>query len=270
MTLQLLVSCVGQDVQALCNKMNIESDAIIINQKSEYKAEIFNHNGNLIKALSMDEKGVGLSRTTALQRASADIVLFGDEDIVYAEGYEKTVLEEFEKNPGIDLILFNVRVCKERRTYWTDKAHRVHRWNCGRYPAYSIAVRRRKLHELGITYHLWFGGGGIFSNGEDSLFLNDCLKKGMKLLAVPACIGEEKPRESGELSTWFNGYDEKFFYDRGVLYHYLYGALAGAMSLRWLLKNKSYMCETVPYKRAKMLMKFGAKLRLPYEEAFRD
>ena len=137
MTLQLLVSCVGQDVPALCNKMNIGSDAIIINQKSEYKAEIFNHNGSLIKALSMDEKGVGLSRTTALQRASADIVLFGDEDIVYAEGYEKTVLDEFEKNPGIDLILFNVRVCEERRTYWTDKAHRVRRWNCGRYAAGS-------------------------------------------------------------------------------------------------------------------------------------
>ncbi|MCR4617896.1 MAG: glycosyltransferase family 2 protein [Lachnospiraceae bacterium] len=266
MTLQLLVSCVGQDVPALCKKMNIGSDAIIVNQKSEYKTEIFNHNGYLIKALSMDEKGVGLSRTTALQRATADIVLFADEDIVYEDGYEQMVLDEFEKYPDADMILFNVNVCEERRTYWNESAHRVHRWNCGRYPAYSIAARRKKLHELGITYHLWFGGGGIFSNGEDSLFLNESLKKGMKLMAVPTCIGEEKPRENGQLSTWFNGYDEKYFYDRGVLYHYLYGSLAPIMTFRFLMKNKNTMCKTIPVKRAKMLMRMGAKMLVPFDE----
>ncbi len=265
MTLQLLVSCVGQDVHSLCKQMNIGSDAIIVNQKSAYAEETFNHNGHLIKALSMDEKGVGLSRTTALQRASADVVLFSDEDIVYEPDYEKKVLEQFELHPEIDMILFNVRVCDERRTYWTENEHRVHLWNCGRYPAYSIAVRTRRLHEVGLTYHLWFGGGALFSNGEDSLFLSDALKKGMKLLAVPVCIGEEVEREDGS-STWFNGYDEKFFYDRGVLYHYLYGALAPVMAFRFLHKNKSYMCNEIPYKEAKMLMRYGAKTRKPWDE----
>ncbi len=269
MTLQLLVSCVNQDVHALCKKMNIGSDAIIINQRSRYAEEVFNHNGHLIKALSMDEKGVGLSRTTALQRASADVVLFADEDIVYEDGYEAKVLEQFKKNPGIDMILFNVRVCDERRTYWTENEHRVHLWNCGRYPAYSIAVRTRRLHEIGLTYHLWFGGGAIYSNGEDSLFLSEALKKGMKLLAVPVCIGEEIPREDGS-STWFNGYDEKFFYDRGVLYHYLYGVLAPIMTLRFLMKNKNTMCDTVSYDKAKMLMRYGARTRRPFEEVARE
>ncbi len=266
MTLQLLVSCVAQDVHALCKKMNIGSDAIIVNQKSSYAAETFNHNGHLIKALSMDEKGVGLSRTTALQRATADIVLFADEDIVYEPDYEQKVIEQFEANPDIDMIFFNVRVCDERRTYWTEAPKRVHRWSCGRYPAYSIAVRTRKLHEAGLTYHLWFGGGALFSNGEDSLFINEALKKHMKLLAVPVLIGEEKPREDGS-STWFNGYDEKFFYDRGVLYHYLYGALAPVMTLRFLLKNRSVMCREIPYDKAKMLMRYGAKTRRPFEKA---
>ncbi|MBR1860687.1 MAG: glycosyltransferase [Lachnospiraceae bacterium] len=266
MTLQLLVSCVGQDVHALCKKMNIGSDAIIINQKAEFAEEVFNHNGHVIRALSMDEKGVGLSRTTALQRATSDIVLFSDEDIVYDDDCEKRVLEQFKKNPGIDMIFFNVKVVKERRTYWTETPHRVHFWNCGRYPAYSIAVRTKRLHELGLTYHLWFGGGAIYSNGEDSLFINEALKRGMKLLAVPVCIGEEKPREDGQGSTWFNGYDEKFFYDRGVLYHYLYGILAPVMTYRFLKKNKSIMCGTVPYERARLLMRYGSHERRPWEE----
>ncbi len=269
MTLQFLVSCVGQDVHALCQKMNIASDAIIVNQKAEPADETFNHNGFLIHALSMKEKGVGLSRSTALMRATADVVLFADEDIVYEEGYESSVLKAFEEHPEIDMILFNVKVCEERRTYWTESEHRVHHFNCGRYPAYSIAVRTKKLHEKCLTYHLWFGGGAPFSCGEDSLFLNEALKKGLKLLAVPVCIGEEKPREDGS-STWFTGYDEKFFYDRGVLYHYLYGGLAPLMSFRWLAKNKSYMCKTVPYKKAKVLMRYGRKERRPWEELSRE
>lgn len=264
MTLELLVSCVAQDVHKLCEKMNIGSDAIIVNQKSDYAFEEFDFHGNKVRALSMNEKGVGLSRTTALQRATADIVLFADEDIVYDETYAQKVISEFEKDSKVDMILFNVKVAENRRTYWTESEHAVHRWNCGRYPAYSIAVRREKLHEAGLTYHLWFGGGALFSNGEDSLFLNDALKAGFGLKAVPVCIGEEKPREEGEASTWFSGYNEKFFYDRGVLYHYLYGALAPVMTFRFLQKNKSVMCKEIPYKQAKALMKRGAAERKPW------
>ena len=114
MTFQLLVSCVRQDVHALCEKMNISSDALIINQGSAYAAEEFDRKGHSIKALSMDEKGVGLSRTTALQRATADIVLFSDEDIVYSDDYEALVKDQFEKNPKADMILFNVKVSEKR------------------------------------------------------------------------------------------------------------------------------------------------------------
>ena len=119
MTLELLVSCVAKDVHELVKTMNIESDAIIVNQKSDYSFEEFDYKGRRIKSLSMQEKGVGLSRTTALQRASADIVLFSDEDIVYDTGYTEKVVKAFEDNPKADIILFNVVVEESRRTYWT-------------------------------------------------------------------------------------------------------------------------------------------------------
>ena len=55
------------------------------------------------------------------------------------------------------------------------------------------------------------------------------------IIAVPVTIGREEPRPS----TWFNGYNEKFFYDRGVLYVPLYGKLAKPLALRWLLAHKN-------------------------------
>ena len=264
MTLELLVSCVAKNVHELVKTMNIESDAVIVNQKSEYAFDEFENGGKHIKALSMQEKGVGLSRTTALQRASADVVLFSDEDIVYETGYSEKVLKAFEDNPKADIILFNVFVEEDRRTYWIDSAKRVHWWNCGRYPAYSIAARTRCLHEVGLTYHLWFGGGALYSCGEDSLFLNEALKKGLKIMAVPITIGKEVTRAEGEASTWFSGYNKKFFYDRGVLYHYLYGSLAPVMTFRFLKKNKGTMCREISYSEARKLMKQGTRDRIPW------
>lgn len=91
------------------------------------------------------------------------------------------------------MLLFNVEVAPERRTYWIENFHPVRLYNCGRYPAYSFALRTERMHELNLTYHLWFGGGARYSNGEDSLFIRDCIKKGMKVFAVPVTIGEEIP-----------------------------------------------------------------------------
>lgn len=48
-------------------------------------------------------------------------------------------------------------------------------------------------------------------------------------------------RENGRPSTWFHGYNEKFFYDRGVLYRFLYGWAALPMAVRFLLKNRTEM-----------------------------
>ena len=78
-----------------------------------------------------------------------------------------------------------------------------------------------------------------FSNGEDSLFLKEFMDKGYKVYTAPVTIGRECAGES----TWFAGYNEKFFHDRGVLYHYLYGVMARPFALRFLLAHRDKMCE---------------------------
>ena len=93
MTLETLVSAVKEDVAALAGKMNLQSDAVIINQCGENSYLEYEHEGNKIRAYSFAEKGVGLSRNNALLRAKADIVLFSDEDIVYHNGYAEDVLK---------------------------------------------------------------------------------------------------------------------------------------------------------------------------------
>lgn len=255
---QVLVSAVKQDVRALAEKMRIESDAVIVNQCDGYNYQEWHTSFGKIRSFDMAERGVGLSRNTALLHADADICLFSDEDIVLEKGYRDIVREAFLQKPDADIILFNVRVAPERRTYWNEQVKQVHWYNYGRYPAYSISGRLEAFRRANVHFSLLFGGGAKYSNGEDSLFLKDCLHAGMKIYAVPACIGEEVPREFGG-STWFFGFTEKFFKDRGVLYHYLYGKMAGVFALRFLLKNKSGMCAEIPIQKAYHLMKEGIR-----------
>lgn len=255
MTLQLLVAALQKKPLELAEEMNIGSDAIIVSQGDDYSYQECMYQGNRIRYFSMKERGVGLNRNTALLQAEADIILFADEDIVYKSGYAEQVLSEFEKHPEADMLLFGVKAVAGRETYQIDKFGRVHWYNCGRYPTYSFAVKREKIHKKNITFSLLFGGGAKYSNGEDSLFIRECLKKGLKVYKVPVTIGEEKERPS----TWFKGYNEKFFFDRGVLYSHLYGCLDRVMGLRFLLAHKNEMCGDISLKSAYKLMIKGMK-----------
>lgn len=180
---------------------------------------------------------------------------FSDEDIRLSRDYAEKISRAYASLPDADLILFNVEVAPSRRTYWNREIRRITYRNYGRYPAYSISGRLDALRRVNVQYSLLFGGGAKYSNGEDSLFLRDCLKAGLRIYAHTACIGREQERES----TWFSGYHEKFFRDRGVLYHYLYGRLALPLSLRFLLTHRETMCREIPVGKAFRMMRAGVR-----------
>lgn len=253
MKVQVLASVMNQSMERIAEQMNLGSDAVIINQCDRLDYEEMDYKGHRVRFFSFPERGIGKSRNEAILRADRDICLFSDEDIVYEEGYEEAVCKEFERNPKADMILFNIDVEEARRTYYITERKRVHWYNCGRYGAVSFAIRRDKLLTSRVMFSLLFGGGAKYSNGEDSLFLKEFMSKGYTVYTAPITIGKEIDRES----TWFKGYDKKFFHDRGVLYHALYGKLAFAMALRFLLAHKAKMCNDCTVKQAYCWMREG-------------
>ena len=135
MRVQVLASVMNQSFETISGKMQLDSDAVIINQCDRLGVEEKENNGHLLRFYSFPERGIGRSRNEAILRADGDICLFSDEDIVYEPGYAEKISEEFEKNPDADMILFNVTVEEERRTYHISERKRVHWYNCGRYGA---------------------------------------------------------------------------------------------------------------------------------------
>ena len=255
MSVEVLASVMNQDMAALAERMQLDSDAVIINQCDHLESAEMDYKGHKIRFYSFPERGIGKSRNAAIDRADGDICLFSDEDIVYEAGYAQAIEEEFKRQPAADMILFNIAVEEARRTYLITQRKRVHWYNCGRYGAVSFAIRRSALLESGVRFSLLFGGGARFSNGEDSLFLKEFMDKGYRVYTAPVQIG----RETGGESSWFNGYHEKFFYDRGVLYHFLYGVMAFPFALRFLLVHRRSVCANVRFGQAAAWMLKGIR-----------
>lgn len=253
MSVQVLASVMNQSMEQITEQMNLQSDAVIINQCERTDYEEMEYRGYRVRFFSFPDRGIGKSRNEAIMRADRDICLFSDEDIVYEDGYGEAIAAEFERNPKADMILFNIHVEEKRRTYHITERKRVRWYNCGRYGAVSFAVRRDRLLSSRVMFSLLFGGGAKYSNGEDSLFLKEFMRKGYRVYTAPVTIGRE---QSGE-SSWFTGYNEKFFHDRGVLYCALYGALARPMALRFLLAHRAKLCGDCSLKQAYGWMRAG-------------
>lgn len=277
-----LISAVNQNTQKLLEGMNLETDYVMVNQcdadpESQAvepgSADVSPSESDGMTAVSgttrsasepeypegltitMHERGVGLSRNTCIENApDCDILLFTDEDIVYDKGYSGKIREEYEAHPEADAILFNMRVCEARRTYWNEDFKRIRFYNYGRYPAYSISIKQDRLKGSGVRFPLEFGGGAKYINGEDSVFLHDLLRAGIRIYRSPVCLGEETERES----TWFKGYDDRFFISRGALYVRLYGIWAGFRAHLFLIRHR-YMYAECGYARAIGLMRQGMK-----------
>lgn len=213
MNMEVLVSTMNQEVKdlSLAKKMNIQTKATIINQTNEYGFS----NNEEIKMHSYAERGVGKSRNSALLRATGDICLMADDDMVYVDGYKEIVEKAYEKYNDADFIVFNVRVHYPDRTVErVSKPGRVRFFNSLKYGTVTFSFYKNVISRENIFFSLLFGGGAKFSSGEDTLFLWTCLKKGLKVYAEETVIADVYNYES----SWFKGYNEKFYKDKGALF----------------------------------------------------
>ena len=135
--------------------------------------------------------------------------------MIYDDNYAEIVENAFKKRPDADIIVFNLdylnRFSPGRKPL--TKFQRIHFWNSMRYGTARVAMRRAAVEKACLSFSVLYGGGAKYSSGEDTLFIREALRKGLKMYYCPDIIAKVKQEES----TWFKGYTEKFFIDKGVL-----------------------------------------------------
>ena len=164
-----------------------------------------------------------------------------DDDMNYRDDYLKIIKKAFQEIPEADVIIFNINTSgsKDRRRK-NNKIKRVRYHNFMNYGAARIVFKRESILKHNIWFTTMFGGGSKYSSGEDTVFIKDCLDSKLKVFTYPKVIATVDQSSS----TWFNGYSEKYYYDKGallkVLFSRMYPFFALYLSIR--LKSKIGFC----------------------------
>lgn len=240
---QLLIAAVDAK-RDLPQKMGIKGSAIIANQHhDDSKPPMSSEN---ITFVNSGTCGVGINRNLCLLYADGDILLFGDDDMTYCDDYEEKVRHAFDSQKDADMIIFNLHyknspVKNTRRLNGDSKRVRI--WNALNYGAPRLAIRRESQRKANLWFSTLFGGGARYGAGEDCLFVLDALRKGLKIYTNREIIGETDLSNS----SWFKGYGDKFFSDKGALFKAGFGRLSILMILQFAVRHpeviKGYGCK---------------------------
>lgn len=227
MVLQVLISTMHQKDYELISKMNISSDAIVINQTDEDSMQKFKNGDHLITWINSKERGLSRSRNMALECASGDICILADDDMEYLPDYKERILKQFELHPEADIIAFQVEGIERKYKSYYSNTRRVGFFRSMKISSVEIAFRLNKIREKRLSFNELFGAGSKYSHGEENIFLVDCLRSGLKILYVPVKIADLHMGES----TWFSGFNEEYLFNQGACLT----AMSNSMSLLLIL-----------------------------------
>ena len=244
-------------------KMNIHSDVVFANQadRTEFEERKFgNHRARMITS---DTRGVGINRNLALMYADGEICLFADDDVTYDDDMEARILAEFDSHPDADIIIFNFDTDSDRTQEKYSKTRKRGRFSRLPWGAVRIAFRLEKARRANLWFTTLFGGGCMFPSGEDSMWLTEARRKGLTIYVSRETIGRVFFTES----TWFTGYDEKYFFGRGAYYQ----AVRPKTLALWMLYSvvRTYNYRELSVREKIKWFRYGAegyRKMIPYEQ----
>lgn len=207
----LCVTMHQSDFQKIA-EMNIHSNVVFANQCDRTAYEEKEFDGFTAKMISTETRGVGINRNLALAYATADICLLADDDVVYADDMEARVTAEFDAHPDADVMIFHFETDSARKQIKYPKTKKHGRFARMPWAGFRIAFRLSALRRANVWFTTLFGGGCLFPSGEDSMFLADLKSAGLRFYVSQETIGNV----SFEESSWFTGYDEKFYFGKGA------------------------------------------------------
>lgn len=209
------VLCVSmhQSDLSLIKKLKVKTDTLIANQTNHCGELVQIDGGNIYKLISTNTVGVGKNRNISLIHSTGEILLFSDDDMEFYDSYETDIISEFEHYPNADVFIFNIDSnSKSRKQIKNKKTRRLGKFSRLPYGAPRIAIRRNSWEKSNIWFTPLFGGGAKYTSGEDSLFLKQLQRAGLRIYVSNKTIGTIDMTES----SWYSGANEEFYFNKGA------------------------------------------------------
>lgn len=244
---EVLMSVMMQDGVDIIERTNIKSDAIVVNQcNSESKKDIL-YNSHVVKYINTLDRGLSKSRNLAIKEASGEYCLLCDDDEILEDDYVDKIESGFSQIKDADIICFIVS--RNDKEYFKKKL-KINYLTSLHISSVQIVLNRKKIVDSGIKFDEKFGAGSFNGSGEENIFLFDCLKKKLKVYYLPITIGRLIPSDS----TWFEGFNQKYFICRGRIFKRLFGNFGYLFSLYFIIAKHNKYKDKLSFIEAFILM----------------
>ena len=241
MNLEILMSCMYQRDDSLIRSSGLTGDVLMINQCDEESLREYPTSRGTARIRSTRQRGLTRSRNIAIGDARAEICMLCDDDETFVPDYEDRILRAYETLPQADLIVFKIENVPPS---FPDKVRRLRFPNTMKVSSWQISFRREALLRTGVRFDELLGAGSGNGAEEELKFLLDCQRAGLRIYYVPTGIAAVAQTSS----TWFQGFTEQFFCDRGATTRYILGwPLASVYAVYYVLrKRKLYRDRITP------------------------
>lgn len=176
-----------------------DREILVLVQNIEESSYVFSEQN--AKLVELKNKGVAKSRNAALDRASGEFLLFGDDDMNFIESGIDEAIAYFEANPECAIIL--ARAVDESgalRKNYLNEITPLKLTNSARAATYEMLVRVDALKEKKIRFDEEFGAGAINYLGDEYILIADALRAGLTGVHLPVKLAIHPKDSSG--SRW--------------------------------------------------------------------
>lgn len=227
MILNLLISCMHEKDHSIVERSNVQTDVVVVNQCDKDSVEEFdfkNKKGKTCHAkfINTTERGLSRSRNMAIRNAWGDVCLIADDDEVFDDEIEETIINNFHNHPNASLIAFSLR-WEDSNVSYPVKSQILRFKNLLQVSSVQICFKLNDVIKNNILFDEKMGSGTGNGAGEENRFMFDCKKSGFEMWYCPAIIATINKGDS----KWFKGYTEKYFRDRGWASRRILGPLMG-------------------------------------------
>ena len=218
------------------NKVNCS----VINQCPNLEAQLQINRSNL-NVRSVTEVGLSKSRNQNLLNLKEQIGVISDQDIRFKKKFDQIILNAFIQYKEADIICFQIedghgKPYKEymKTSKWLNQRDIM------KVSSVEIAFKADPIRDSGLSFDENFGLGTTLATGEETIFLSDALKKGLKIRYIPQVIVIHPTNPSGR--KFHNNHP--LIEAKGAMLYRMFGPGSYAISILFAFKKFKMSSET--------------------------
>lgn len=139
--------------------------------------------------------GLSRNRNAAIALSQAPLCLIADNDIRYHPGAFENVIKAFDDNP--DIVIATFRHGGDNNTHYPATEVDFTKKMPKGYSPCSIEIAFRRAGIGDLRFNTSFGVGTDIPTGEDSIFILDCRRRGLRCRFFPVTIADHPGLSTG-------------------------------------------------------------------------